>query len=263
MKTILELQHVTKHFKGLVAVNDVSITVKERQIHALIGPNGAGKTTTVNMINGTLPTTEGTIEFLGKRIDGAPTYKIAQMGMGRTFQNIKMFGTLSVLENMMVGAHHIGMKSGIIRTLLDFKGAKAEEEMLREKAMDTLKFIGIYDLKDELVSNLAYGRQKIAEFGRALMIEPKLILLDEPAAGLNPSERKEFVDVLKRAYEEKLIDFFLIEHNMDVVMNLSHMITVLNFGSKIAEGTPGEIQANPTVIKAYLGERYKAVGSRN
>lgn len=258
MKTVLEIKNLTKRFEGLVAVKDVNITVKERQIHALIGPNGAGKTTTLSMINGTLEPTSGKILFGGQDITGMPAYKIAQKGLGRTFQNIKVFGSLTALENLMVGAMHNNNKGGVLRMLLCVKETNAMERTMREQALEVINEIGIYRLKDEYARNLPYGSQKVLELGRALMGKPKMILLDEPAAGLNTSERAEFVEILEKMYE-KGIDLFLIEHNMDVVMNISHMITVLNFGQKIAEGTPSQIQSNPEVIRAYLGNRYKTI----
>ena len=258
MSTVLEVSNLTKRFEGLIAVKNVSFKVEERRIHSLIGPNGAGKTTTLRMINGTLEPTLGTVKFFGQDITGLPAYKIARMGIGRTFQNIKQFGSLTVLENLMVGAMYKHNKGGVLRMLLNVKETNRLEREVREKAKKTLEDIGMYHLRNEFAGNLAYGRQKMLELGRAMIGDPKLILLDEPAAGLNPSERVEFVQILQHVYESG-IDLFMIEHNMDVVMNISHDITVLNFGQKIAEGSPSEIQSNPEVIKAYLGERYTAI----
>ena len=252
---ILEAKHLTKRYFGLVAVNDLNFQVKKGRIHALIGPNGAGKTTTVNMITGDDPQTEGEVLFCGQPISKLPIYSRAQLGIGRTFQNIKLFSTMTVMENLMMGAQS-KTNQNILTWMINIKKANAEEKMLKKKAEEILNFIGMYKYKDEIVSNLAYGRQKVCELGRALMTTPQLILLDEPAAGLNPSERREFVDILRKVYDSG-IDLFLIEHNMDVVMNLSHRITVLNFGCKIAEGTPEEIQHDPQVVKAYLGDRFR------
>lgn len=254
-QVILEVQHLTKRFYGLVAVNDLNFQVKRRRIHALIGPNGAGKTTTVNMITGENPQTAGEVLFMGKSISREPVYERANQGIGRTFQNIKLFSSMTVMENLMIGAQ-AKTNRNILSWLVGVKKANQEEKMLREKAEEVLNFIGMYRYRDEIVSNLAYGRQKMTELGRTLMTDPKLILLDEPAAGLNPSERKEFITIIQKVYE-KNVDMFMIEHNMDVVMNLSHDITVLNFGSKIASGSPKEIQQNEEVIKAYLGEGYR------
>ena len=254
MGSLLKLKDVTKKFQGLVAVDHVNLDMKEHTIHSLIGPNGAGKTTTVNLITGVLRKTEGTVMFDGKDITNLPTHKIARCGIGRTFQNIKVFPSMTLLENIMVGGHQI-TKIGILRGVFDFKGQQAEEKMVREKAEEVLERLGMYHLKDEYMKNLPYGRQKISEIGRAMMTNPKLILLDEPAAGLNPSERAELVKVIQKSYDEGY-SFFLIEHNMDVVMKISDYITVLSFGKEIAQGRPDEIQRNPEVIRAYLGSSY-------
>ena len=255
MKTILKIDNLTKVFGGLEAVKDVNIQVQEREIHALIGPNGAGKTTTLSMINGTLTPTTGKIVFRGKDITGCPPHRAAAEGLGRTFQNIKQFGSLTVLENLMVGGMYHHNKGGVLHMLLHRKETRELERQVREKAEEIACKIGVRNLCGEYAGNLPYGRQKVLELGRAMMGDPRLILLDEPAAGLNPSERAEFVEILNKIYEEG-IDLFLIEHNMDVVMNISHKITVLNFGRKIAEGRPREVANNAAVIKAYLGDRY-------
>lgn len=255
MSTLLNIENVTKKFGGLTAVDNLTIGVKENTVHALIGPNGAGKTTVINLIFGTLKSNSGRISFRGDGIDEEPTYKIARKGIGRTFQNIKLFSSMTAVENVMIGGH-TETKIGLLKMLYNPFAASKEEKTLREKAEEILNFLGMYELRNELVKNLPYGRQKVLELGRALMSNPSLILLDEPAAGLNPSERLEFMSIMGRLYKQgKTI--FLIEHNMDVVMNLSHKITVLNFGAKIAEGTPDEIQNNEDVIKAYLGERFR------
>lgn len=255
MEPVLKLEHVTKRFSGLVAVNDLSLEMPKNCIHSLIGPNGSGKTTTVNMITGVLPVSDGKIFYGDTQISGKPVFQIARLGIGRTFQNLKLFSSMSVLENLMIGAHQM-TRIGLIQFLVDLRGEKREEKLLIERAEEVLEEIGMADLRHEKVKNLAYGKQKMTELGRALMMKPDLLILDEPAAGLNPSERREFVDILLKTHE-KGIDLFLIEHNMDVVMNLSHRITVLNFGCKIAEGTPEEIQHDPQVVKAYLGDRFR------
>lgn len=254
--SVLKMDHVSKRFGGLVAVNDLSFEVKERTIHALIGPNGAGKSTTINMIDGSFPASEGHIYFDGHDITSWPAHKIAQAGMGRTFQNLKLFHSMTALENVMVGGQ-FKSNIGFGRFLFDFKGSAKEEKELRDKAMDIMKYVGIEQYADRNVANLPYGRQKMTELARTLMIEPKFILLDEPAAGLNPKERAEFVELIKKVFESGK-DILLIEHNMDIIMSLSDMITVINHGVKIAEGTASEIQNNPEVIQAYLGSHFKA-----
>lgn len=255
MSTILQVENLTKKFGGLTAVNNLSLEVEEKSIHSLIGPNGSGKTTTLNLIAGLLKATSGAVSYNNEIISTLPTYKVAQKGIGRTFQNIKLFSSMTVIENVMVGGQS-KTEMGFLRFLFDIKGANKEEKSLKEKAEEILNFLGLYDLKDELVKNLPYGRQKVLELGRSLIGDPDLILLDEPAAGLNPSERLEFVSILARLYKQGKT-LFLIEHNMDVVMSISHKITVLNFGAKIAEGPPKEIQNNEEVIKAYLGNKNK------
>lgn len=255
MKTILKLDNVVKSFSGLVAVHDLSFEMKEHSIHALIGPNGAGKTTTVNMITGVTPVTSGEIFCGDIKASGLPTFQIARLGIGRTFQNLKLFASMSIMENLMIGGHQL-TQMGILRFIYNFRKAGQEEKLLKEKAEEVLSFIGLYDVKNECVNSLPYGKQKMTELGRALMTAPKLLLLDEPAAGLNASERMEFVNIILKTFDTG-IDIFLIEHNMDVVMNISSQITVLNFGAKIAEGTPTEIKNNREVIKAYLGDKYK------
>jgi branched-chain amino acid transport system ATP-binding protein len=255
LATIIQLQNITKKFGGLVAVNSLTMEVAEKSIHALIGPNGSGKTTTLNLIAGVLKPNEGAINYKGEAISNLPTYQIARQGIGRTFQNIKLFTSMTAIENVMVGGDS-QTKQGFLGFLFDINAAQREEKTLREKAGELLNFLGMYHLKDELVKNLPYGRQKVLELGRTLMSNPDLILLDEPAAGLNPSERNEFVAMLDKLHQQGKT-LLLIEHNMDVVMSISQKITVLNFGAKIAEGSPRDIQTNDEVIKAYLGEKFK------
>ena len=230
--------------------------MERRTIHSLIGPTGAGKTTIISMINGTLPVTDGQVYFEDMDVTDKPTHELSKLGIGRTFQNIKLFDTLSVEENMLLGGERLFENDGLVKFLLTGKRQKKLEANAREVSGSVLKQLGIYGLRNEMVGGLAYGRKKIVELARAIMGSPKLILLDEPAAGLNPSERKEFVETLQKTFDDG-IDLFIIEHNMDVVMNLSDRITVVSFGQKIAEGTPEEIRNNDTVIKAYLGDRYK------
>lgn len=255
MPSIIQLENVTKKFGGLTAVNNLSMEVGAKSIHALIGPNGSGKTTTLNLIAGVLKATNGKIRYNNEALSELPTYQIARKGIGRTFQNIKLFSSMTAIENVMLGGHS-KIDLPFWKFLCNFGAARQEEKCLREKAKELLDFLGMYSMKDDLVKNLPYGRQKVLELGRTLMCDPELILLDEPAAGLNPSERVEFVSILLQLFNQGKT-LFLIEHNMDVVMSLSHKITVLNFGIKIAEGTPQDIQNNAEVIKAYLGEKRK------
>ena len=257
MNEILKIEHLSKHFGGLKAVDDFSMTVEKGEIHALIGPNGSGKTTTINMLNGVFPATSGKITFEGQEITGMATYKIARLGVARTFQNIKLFNSLTVEENLMIGGQAKYAKGSIVEFLLNPKKAAQEEKVLKEVAAEVMEKLKITDIAHRTVDGLPYGKLKMVELARSMMSSPKLILLDEPAAGLNPSERVEFLESLIQLFESG-VDLFLVEHNMDVVMKISHNITVINFGSKIAEGKPKEIQNNPEVIKAYLGDRYKA-----
>ncbi len=255
MDTVLQVRGLTKKFSGLTAVNDLSFDVKKRTIHSLIGPNGSGKSTTINMITGALPITSGTIVYNGETVSGLPMHEVALKGVGRTFQNLKLFTSMTVKENLMVGMH-AQLKTGFFKFLLSPGAAEREERAAEQKALEVIEYLGLYNQRDEIVKNLPYGQQKLTELGRSIMTSPRLLFLDEPAAGLNPSERVKFIDVLLKVFEDG-IDLFLIEHNMDVVMSISNYITVINFGKKIAEGTPAQIQNNDDVITAYLGDKYK------
>ena len=255
MATILKLDGVTKRFGGLVAVNNLSIDMHSRTIHSLIGPNGSGKSTTTNMITGTYPVSEGRIFHGDTEITNKKAYEIARTGINRTFQNLKLYKSMTVTENLMAGMH-MKMQQSFASFLVNPRKTAREEKQMLEKTYEILNFIGMYKLKDEYVNNISYGRQKMTELGRSLMTDPKLLFLDEPAAGLNPTERVEFVDILLKTFESG-IDLVLLEHNMAVVMNISHRITVINFGTKIAEGTAEEIQNNDSVIEAYLGSKFR------
>ncbi len=245
---MLEIASVTKNFGGLTALNDIGLQVREKQIYGLIGPNGAGKTTLFNIITGFLTANEGSIQFSGKELTRLPPNKIARLGIARTFQNIRLFGTMTVMENVLV-AQNIRAQSGVL-SLVQLLSAR--EKKLQEEAEILLKKMGLWKKRNELSISLAYGNQRRLEIARALALAPELLLLDEPAAGMNEAETE---DLLERI--QKIRDMgqtiMLIEHDMNIVMGICDYITVLNFGSVIAKGTPAEIQASEAVIEAYLG----------
>jgi branched-chain amino acid transport system ATP-binding protein len=252
MTPLLSVAHLRKVFDGLVAVDDASFDITTGQIKALIGPNGAGKSTLLNMISGLLPPTAGTVHLDGKAIHGLAPHRVAALGVGRTFQNVELFGDMSVLENVMVG-RHLRSRSGFMAAALRLPGMRREEVQVRRDAARFLDQVGLAAHADDPARDLPFGKQRLLEIARALATEPKLLLLDEAASGLSTREKKELVDLIF-AIRDAGVTIFLIDHDMDLVMSISDEVVVLDHGEKIAEGTPHEVQNNDRVIAAYLGE---------
>lgn len=249
---ILTLEEITQEFGGLRALDTVDLDVEEKQIYGIIGPNGAGKTTLFNIITGIYVPTEGNLIFKGQRLNNVPPYAIAQMGIGRTFQNIRLFNKLSVIDNVKVGAHGV-TKAGFFSSMVGLPKARKEEHGITENALNLLKMVGLDKKKMEYATNLAYGEQRRLEIARALALNPALLLLDEPAAGMTPAEKEDLMKLIYHIREQMNLTILLVEHDMNLVMNICERIAVLDYGRKIFEGSADEVKNDERVIQSYLG----------
>jgi branched-chain amino acid transport system ATP-binding protein len=249
---MLEVNSLTQRFGGITALEDISFNVRKGDITGVIGPNGAGKTTLFNIVTGIYSQTSGTVSFEGADISSLPAEKLAARGLVRTFQNIELFGNMTVLENVMLGLH-TGSHSGLLSCMFKMPWHLREEQRIRTIALEWLEYCGITDLADQKASNLPFGKGRLLEIARAMAVKPRIMLMDEPAAGLNNRETAELAQLIRRIREAG-VTVVLVEHDMELVMDICDRIIVLNLGRKLAEGTPREIQENPAVIAAYLGE---------
>lgn len=249
---ILVIKNVTKRFGGITASNDICINVRKGDIHGIIGPNGAGKTTIFNMITGVYNTSEGEIYFDGTKINGRKSHEIAALGISRTFQNIRLFGDLTVFENLLTACQK-NITYSFVDGLFQTKKYREQEKREESKCIEALMSVKLFDLKDQRANNLPYGMQRRLEIARALVMEPKILLLDEPAAGMNEEESAQLSEFIRNIRKNYGISIIIIDHHMDVIMEICDRMSVLNFGNLLAEGTPGEIQNNAQVIEAYLG----------
>lgn len=252
MDAILDINGINKRFGGLQAVDNVSFCVPQGSITAVIGPNGAGKSTLFNLVSGGIPADSGVVHFAGRQIQGSKPFEVAQLGLARTYQHTKLFAGMTALENVMVG-RHVRSKAGFVAGMFHMPWCWAEERSIKERALETMEFVGIGALANTDALSLSFGQQRLLELARALALEPKVLLLDEPAAGLNMHETKGLSDLIMRI-RQRGVTVLVVEHDMSLVMNISDEVVVLSSGVKIAQGTPLAIQKNPEVVRVYLGE---------